>query len=153
VIPGEKFDEFGLHAHKYYKVDHSFFKSGLDTTLLDRLWNEYWVHTLSSSPLLSNQDIICKSVINVVDKMTLLHSKQGGFFSRRDRASSGTFGPSKVIDEEKYDPIAAESSKVAVDVTHGILTEALKKFMFACKQAESAARSEDAEMREESKKA
>ena len=70
IIPGEKFEEFGLHAHKYYKLDHTFFKSGLDTTLLERLWNEYWVHTLSSSPLLSNQDIICKSVINIVDKLS-----------------------------------------------------------------------------------
>lgn len=50
----EKFQEYGLHAHKYYQVAHSFFKSGMDTDLLDRLWNEYWLHTLSYSPLLSN---------------------------------------------------------------------------------------------------
>ena len=53
-MPAEKFQDFGLHAHKYYKVEHSFFKTGMDTELLDRLWNEYWLHTLSSSPLLTN---------------------------------------------------------------------------------------------------
>jgi hypothetical protein len=37
-----------------------------------------------------------------------------------------------VIESEKYGPLAAESSKVAVDVSQGILMEALKKFMFAC---------------------
>ena len=39
--------------------EESFFKTETDTELLDRLWNEYWLHTLSSSPLLSNQDTIC----------------------------------------------------------------------------------------------
>ena len=53
-MDAEKIAEFGLHAHKYYEVDKTFFKSALDTDLLDRVWNEYWVHTLSSSPLLSN---------------------------------------------------------------------------------------------------
>ena len=53
-MDAEKIAEFGLHAHKYYEVDKTFFKSALDSDLLDRVWNEYWVHTLSSSPLLSN---------------------------------------------------------------------------------------------------
>jgi COP9 signalosome complex subunit 5 len=66
MIPGEKFEDFGLHAHKYYKVPHSIFKSSLDAQLLDSLWNEYWIHNLASSPLITNQEFICKSVINVV---------------------------------------------------------------------------------------
>ena len=58
-MPAEKFQDYGLHANKYYQVEHSFFKTGMDTELLDRLWNEYWLHTLASSPLLANQDTIC----------------------------------------------------------------------------------------------
>lgn len=27
MIPGEKVDDFGLHAHKYYKMEHNVFKS------------------------------------------------------------------------------------------------------------------------------
>jgi COP9 signalosome complex subunit 5 len=148
IIPGDKFQEFGLHAHKYYKLEHTFFKSGLDTTLLERLWNEYWVHTLASSPLLSNQDIICKSVINIADKLVQIHAgkpTQRGIFSNDEP---------KVIEEEKFAPLAAESSKVAVDVSQGIFVEALKKFMFACQPTEHAicCKSEaDAEMAEESK--
>lgn len=42
AMSSEKFEEFGLHAHKYYKVEHSFFKSNLDTELLERIWLEYW---------------------------------------------------------------------------------------------------------------
>jgi len=50
-------------------VSHSFFKSESDGEILDRLWNEYWLHTLSSSPLLSNQETICKNLVNVVQKL------------------------------------------------------------------------------------
>ena len=66
AMSSEKFEEFGLHAHKYYKVEHSYFKSSLDVELLERIWLEYWQHTLSSSPLLSNQDTICKTLVNLV---------------------------------------------------------------------------------------
>jgi len=95
VMPAEKIEEFGLHAHKYYKVDHNFFKSGLDSELLDRVWNEYWVHTLSTSPLLSNQDMICKTVINVVDKMKKLNMGNVSSYGSR----------SKVLNEEDFNPI------------------------------------------------
>lgn len=114
-------------------MEHSFFKSGLDTTLLERLWNEYWVHTLSSSPLLSNQDIICKSVINIVDKLAQMQAGKSGMAHQGSRRNYGfTQGDSKAIEEEKFAPLAAESSKMAVDVSQGIFIEALKKFMFAC---------------------
>lgn len=56
---------------QYYSLDISYFKSSLDSHLLDLLWNKYWVNTLSSSPLLGNGDYVagqisdlgmCKSV-------------------------------------------------------------------------------------------
>ena len=92
-MSAEKIDEFGLHAHKYYQVDINFFKSGLDADLLDRVWNEYWVHTLSTSPLLSNQDMICKTVVNVVEKIRKLPVATG--YGKR----------SKIINEEDFNPI------------------------------------------------
>jgi COP9 signalosome complex subunit 5 len=74
MIPGEKVDDFGLHAHKYYKVEHNVFKSELDSVVLDRLWNEYWIHTLSSSPILTNKDFVNNSVVNVVKKFNKIVS-------------------------------------------------------------------------------
>jgi COP9 signalosome complex subunit 5 len=53
LVPPEMIEEFGIHAHKYYQLQHSFFKSKLDLQILDTLWNEYWIQTLSSSPLLN----------------------------------------------------------------------------------------------------
>ena len=65
----------------------------MDTQLLDRLWNEYWLHTLSNSPLLSNKATICQSLINVVQKlkainfMESIQNRQGGY--RTQRAGGG----------------------------------------------------------------
>ena len=42
-----------MHANKYYKMEHSFFKSAHDARQLEFLWNQYWVQTISSSPLLN----------------------------------------------------------------------------------------------------
>ena len=52
-VPLDKIEDFGLHANKYYQLEHSFFKSSLDYYVLEGLWNEYWMQTLSQSPLLN----------------------------------------------------------------------------------------------------
>ena len=52
-IPLSKIEDFGVHANQYYSLDVEVFTSSLDTELLGRLWNKYWVNTLSTSPLIS----------------------------------------------------------------------------------------------------
>jgi COP9 signalosome complex subunit 5 len=69
VVSEARKEEFGLHAHKYYKLDTDFFKSPLDTDLLNGLWNEYWMNTLMSSPLINNKDFVNKSINDVVQKL------------------------------------------------------------------------------------
>lgn len=53
TIPLNKIEDFGVHCKQYYSLDVSYFKSALDKSLLEFLWNRYWVNTLSSSNLLS----------------------------------------------------------------------------------------------------
>ena len=121
AMPGDKFDEFGLHAHKYYKVEHSFYKSSMNTELLERIWLEYWQHTLSSSPLLSNQDQITKTLVNMVTKIKQLPQSDKG----------------KLIQKDTYDPIVNVSNQLACECNHGLMLEVLKKFTFACNSSES----------------
>lgn len=52
-IPLSKIEDFGVHANQYYSLEVEVFTSSLDTELLGRLWNKYWVNTLSTSPLIS----------------------------------------------------------------------------------------------------
>ena len=51
-MPLEKAEDFGAHANQYYPLDISYFKSSLDTSILNTLWNKYWIATLSASPVL-----------------------------------------------------------------------------------------------------
>ena len=53
TIPLEKIEDFGVHCRQYYSLEVSYFKSSLDSHLLDLLWNKYWVNTLSSCSLLT----------------------------------------------------------------------------------------------------
>ena len=70
MMDGEILKTFGVHAHHYYKVEHSVFKSSIDDLLLKRLWNDYWVDTLSTSPLLTNakQMVTVKSEADVIKR-------------------------------------------------------------------------------------
>ena len=52
-----KIEDFGVHCKSYYSLDISYFKSDLDSHMLDLLWNKYWVNTLSSSPLLATREL------------------------------------------------------------------------------------------------
>lgn len=40
TIPMNKIEDFGVHANQYYPLDVSFFKSSLDSHMLDMLWNK-----------------------------------------------------------------------------------------------------------------
>jgi COP9 signalosome complex subunit 5 len=50
---------------QYYSLDITYFKSSLDSHLLDLLWNKYWVNTLSSSPLLGNMDYVAGQIFDL----------------------------------------------------------------------------------------
>ena len=43
TIPLNKIEDFGVHCKSYYSLDVTYFKSALDKSLLDSLWNHYWV--------------------------------------------------------------------------------------------------------------
>lgn len=54
---------------QYYSLDVTFFKSGLDSHLLDLLWNKYWVNTLSASPLIANREFAAGQIADIAEKL------------------------------------------------------------------------------------
>jgi COP9 signalosome complex subunit 5 len=54
---------------QYYSLDVTFFKSGLDSHLLDLLWNKYWVNTLSTSPLIANREFAAGQIADIAEKL------------------------------------------------------------------------------------
>eukprot|EP00775_Hariotina_reticulata_P011952 gene11952-12095_t len=75
TIPLSKIEDFGVHAKQYYSLDVTFFKSGLDSHLLDLLWNKYWVNTLSTSPLIANREFAAGQVADIAEKLEQAESQ------------------------------------------------------------------------------
>lgn len=61
---------------QYYSLDVTFFKSGLDSHLLDLLWNKYWVNTLSTSPLIANREFAAGQVADIAEKLEQVRGYQ-----------------------------------------------------------------------------
>ena len=69
TIPLNKIEDFGVHSDRYYPLDISYFKSSLDSYMLDLLWNKYWVNTLSSSPLLGTKDLRTGQIADIGEQL------------------------------------------------------------------------------------
>eukprot|EP00270_Netrium_digitus_P007904 TRINITY_DN2319_c0_g1_i2.p1 TRINITY_DN2319_c0_g1~~TRINITY_DN2319_c0_g1_i2.p1 ORF type:complete len:358 (+),score=85.65 TRINITY_DN2319_c0_g1_i2:87-1160(+) len=127
TIPLNKIEDFGVHCKQYYSLDITYFKSSLDAHLLDLLWNKYWVNTLSSSPLLGSRDYVAGQVSDLVEKLEqaenqLAHSGRiGAFFMPPQRRKE---------EESPLTRTAKDSSKIAVELVHGLMSQVIKDELF-----------------------
>lgn len=135
-IPQDKLKDFGQHADRYYQLEHSFFKSKFDSHILEILWNEYWIQTLSSSPLLNNAEYLTKAISNIAVKSELL-VKSSGAAGGRAHNKGQKRNEDGGISGEKIEQLEKESCKCALEMNHGLMVEALKNFMFTTKPIHS----------------
>lgn len=70
TIPLNKIEDFGVHSDKYYQLDVSYFKSTLDSKLLDLLWTKYWARSLSTSPLIQSQEYVVQQIGDLGSKIS-----------------------------------------------------------------------------------
>ncbi|OQV16888.1 COP9 signalosome complex subunit 5 [Hypsibius exemplaris] len=79
-IPLKKVEDFGSHYKEYYQLGVSYFKTSSDKRLLNQLWNQYWVATLSSSPWFKNLGYNIEQTQDVAAKMdeALKEMRRGG---------------------------------------------------------------------------
>eukprot|EP00744_Colponema_vietnamica_P008405 GILI01011991.1.p1 GENE.GILI01011991.1~~GILI01011991.1.p1 ORF type:complete len:340 (-),score=98.97 GILI01011991.1:85-1104(-) len=121
-IPMEKIEDFGVHAQKYYQLEVSFFKSSLDRQLLALLWNQYWVSTLSSSPLLQNREYTTNQIVDLAFKLEQAET------SLAHSARSGMLEPRK--EESALSKVAKDGSSTAVEQLNGLLSQVVKDLLF-----------------------
>jgi len=127
-IPISKIEDFGVHCKQYYPLEVTYFKSTLDSQMLDLLWNKYWVNTLSSNPLLTNRDYTAGQISDLAEKLEqaetqLSHSgRMGGFFM-----------PEKKKEDSQISKITKDSSKVAMEQVTGVMTQVMKDNLFNLK--------------------
>jgi len=124
-IPISKIEDFGVHCKQYYPLEVSYFKSNLDSNLLDLLWNKYWVNTLSQSPIVTNRDYTSGQISDLAEKLeqaetALAHSGRVG----------GYMMPEKKKEESQLSKLNRDSSKVALEQVTGIMTQVMKDTLF-----------------------
>jgi COP9 signalosome complex subunit 5 len=61
----------------------SYFKSSLDTKILDTLWNTYWINTLSANPLVTNAGYITSQIHDLGAKLEQIGSKSTSVLHER----------------------------------------------------------------------
>ncbi|KAK9097390.1 hypothetical protein Sjap_022887 [Stephania japonica] len=125
TIPLNKIEDFGVHCKQYYALDITYFKSSLDSHLLDLLWNKYWVNTLSSSPLLGNRDYVAGQISDLAEKLeqaeNQLHSRLGSLLLPLHR---------KKDEDSQLAKITRDSSKITVEQVHGLMSQVIKDILF-----------------------
>ncbi|TKY74640.1 COP9 signalosome complex subunit 5b [Spatholobus suberectus] len=126
TIPLNKIEDFGVHCKQYYALDITYFKSSLDSHLLDLLWNKYWVNTLSSSPLLGNGDYVAGQISDLAEKLEqaenqLAHSRFGPLIAP---------APRKKEEESPLAKITRDSAKITVEQVHGLMSQVIKDILF-----------------------
>ncbi|RKP22436.1 COP9 signalosome complex subunit 5-like protein [Syncephalis pseudoplumigaleata] len=149
-IPLSKIDDFGVHCNRYYPLEISYFKSTLDAKLLEQLWNKYWTHTLSQSPLIANYDYNTRMTGDLAEKL----EQSIGQVDRRGRSFAGPVGfefgdrpglqRMRVKPKPTYEslnesmkptsgpltPIVHDCTRLTSETSHGMLTETLKNIIF-----------------------
>ena len=124
TIPLNKIEDFGVHCKQYYPLDVSYFKSSLDHRLLDSLWNKYWVHTLSSSSLLTNSSYMTQQINDLSAKLETSESQLArGYSLQIDSHESRKT-------EDKLSKANRDSCKTTIEAIHGLMSQILKDTLF-----------------------
>lgn len=129
AVPMAKAADFGAHANKYYSLEVSHFKSSLDSTLLEALWNKYWVQTLSSSPLFTNREYGTKQIEDLAGKIgqvnTVWKARAGGMSMGMQRPGGGGKGSDAGMDK-----VVKAAEKIAAEDRTGLLAAEVKEKVF-----------------------
>jgi len=132
-IPMDKIEDFGVYHDQYYQMNTEYFKSTMDTNLLNLLWNKYWINILSSSPLIKNRFYTNQQIADLAKKMEKAESdiSRGSKFSVQQSLLEGTGGAKKEKKEEsQLEIINKDAIKLSVEVLQGCLSQVTKDALF-----------------------
>lgn len=138
-VPMAKAADFGAHASKYYPLEVEHFKSGLDASLLQALWNKYWVQTLSASPLLTNREYGTKQIAEVAGKLDQVRSSWRSRGGAGNGAGGAVQGPGPLgggvaahgAPDPAMDKVVKAAAKIVAEEQTGLLAAEVKERVFA----------------------
>jgi len=117
-------DNPGYFADDYYPLELSVFKSSLDTTLFELLWNKYWVKGLAASKNMITREYTAAKITDVatnLDKASKdIGSSMGGFLMMQKKKK----------EESNLAPVCKDAAKISIDQANGNSTQVLKNLLF-----------------------
>lgn len=130
TIPINKIEDFGVHCKSYYQLDVSYFKSSLDASLLDLLWNKYWARALSTSPLVQSKDYVVQQLQDIghkIEQADVQLEKSGshsrGVYYLEKKTSSGKGGG-------QFEQIAKDAQKCCSEHMQSMMSMSVKNALF-----------------------
>ena len=130
TIPLAKIEDFGAHSSKYYPLEVTHFKSTLDASLLDLLWNKYWVQTLSQSPLVANRDYGTKQMRDLAQKVgNYEDTVQRGARGVPLRFAGKGAAPGAAGDKQ-LEQVVKDSTKITSEELTGLFSNVVKERVF-----------------------
>ncbi|CAD5220086.1 unnamed protein product [Bursaphelenchus okinawaensis] len=117
-IPLSKIEDFGVHCKNYYSLNVSYFKSSLDTAILNAMWTTYWTNTLSSNPLKTNSEYLTSQLQDLAAKLEQVGNKNSALFT------------------ERLSKTTKDGQKLGCEVIQGLMGECLRKAIFGNKEDE-----------------
>jgi len=141
TIPQGKVEDFGAHAHRYYSLEVTHFKSTLDATLLEALWGKYWAQTLSASaPSTANREYGTKQMADLALKVRQAEGAVRGAAKSVGPQGMGLEmgGARQRGQDELLDKVVRAGDKIAAEEQAGVLAAQLKERLFGGSAAKSA---------------
>jgi len=129
-IPLDKIEDFGVHAKQYYQLPVEVFKNSMDTSILELLWNKYWIDTLSSSPLLHNRSFTNKMVQDCVQKLEQIDT--ASVSQSRYRLTMASDSKKRGKDDNPLCKVAIDATKIAGEQVQGLTNQVVKFALFRC---------------------
>lgn len=131
TIPIGKIEDFGIHCKSYYPLEVKYFKSTLDASLLDLLWNKYWARALSTSPLIQSKDYVIGQLNDLgkkIDQADLQLEKSsshslGAYYVDKKPASGKGGGP--------FEQIAKDAQKCCSEHMQSLMSTYIKNQLFS----------------------
>jgi len=117
-------DDPGHFKDEYYPLELSVFKSSLDTTLFELLWNKYWVKGLATSKNMLTRENTAAKITDVATNLEKaskdIGSSMGGFLMMQKKKK----------EESSLSPACRDAAKVSIDQANGNSTQVLKNLLF-----------------------
>ena len=123
-VPMEKIEDFGVHCKSYYSLEISYFKSALDKRILENLWNKYWVSTLSTSTLLTNQDYMTGQISDLAKKLESAKSSLS-------KSHQSVMIIEKQNNDDKLGKAFQDCQKLANEASKGLISQITKQKLFS----------------------